>query len=448
MKSIISLPLTAAVMLGITGAASDNPPPSAGSRPVAVTAQPASEKMKPAKSVIEIWVWGGPSHLDTFDPKPGAPREYNGGYGEIPTNVPGITVSEFLPKLARQADKFSIIRSMTHGINAHETATYLMQTGRMPGGGVTYPAIGAVIAMLKSRDYHGKLPPYIALVINKGRFSENGFLAERYRPLATGGNPNAERFQVDGFVPPGNFSEEQLLRRNQLARDLDRMGREMSGHPVLDEFDAAGEDAWNVMQSNDVKAFDLSQETPEMRDKYGRNFLGQAFLVARRLVQVGVPYITINAPGWDSHKRHFETMKQRTAEMDQAFAALLEDLAEKDLLDTTLIWWTGEFGRTPKIDWQEPWMGGRNHHGKVFSTVLAGGGIKGGVVVGSSDALGIGPASRPVTPGNLLWSLYELAGIDPAGKLPNPKGLDITILPLEGRDGRLVELYKDPEYKP
>lgn len=402
---------------------------------------------EPVRSVIEIWVWGGPSQIDTFDPKPAAPREYNGGYGAIKTNVPGIEISEFLPKLAKHADKYSIIRSMTHGTNAHETATYLMQTGRWPGGGVTYPAIGAVIAMEKSKTYKGTLPPYIALVINKGRFSENGFLAEKYRPLATGGNPNAKQFQVDGFVPPGNMTSEQIVRRNALLHQLDTM--DAKGIGALEDFDKAGIQANAVMTGKDVKAFDLSLETPTMRDRYGRNFLGQTMLVARRLVEAGVPYITINCPGWDSHKKHFETMKQRTAEMDQAFAALLEDLSEKKLLDTTLIWWSGEFGRSPKIDWQEPWLGGRNHHGKVFSTVVAGGGFKGGLVVGESDATASVPVKRPVTPANLLWSIYELAGIDPASPLPNPKGLDVPILPPEGKDGKLIELYKDPEkYRP
>ena len=153
-------------------------------------------RRKAAKSIIEIWIWGGPSHLETFDPKPKAGKAYNGDYGDIPTNVPGIRISEFLPKLAQQADKYSIIRSMNHRTNGHETATYLMQTGRMPGDGITYPAIGAVIAMLKSSTYKGKLPPYIALTSNKGRFSENGFLSDRFKPLATGSNPNNPRFLV------------------------------------------------------------------------------------------------------------------------------------------------------------------------------------------------------------------------------------------------------------
>jgi len=416
------------------------------------TLQPAysaeNEKVPCAKSVIEIWVWGGPSHLDTFDPKPDAGRDYNGGYKDIPTNVPGIRISEFLPKLAQQADKYSIIRSMTHGINGHEIATYLMQTGRMPGSGLTYPAIGAVIAMLKSKDYHGKLPPYIAIPVNKGRFSENGFLSERYRPLATGGNPNAPKFIVDGFVPPGNVTQDQIDARRRLAGTLDTFGAYLSDNSGLKAFDKAGKDAEAILQGDAAKAFDLSLESPEMRDKYGRNSFGQALLAARRLVQAGIPYITINASGWDSHKRHFETMKQRTAEMDQGFAALLEDLSEKKLLDTTLVWWSGEFGRTPKIDWQEPWNGGRNHYGKCFCTVVAGGGFAGGRVLGESDARGENPVKRPVYPVDLLWSIYELAGIDPSGKLPNPRGMDLTILPPDGGKNKISELYKNPEFKP
>ncbi len=407
-----------------------------------------AQKRKPAKSVIEIWVWGGPSHLDTFDPKPDAGKEYNGGFGAIPTNVPGVQISEFLPKLARQADKFSVIRSMTHGINAHETATYLMQTGRMPGGGLTYPAIGAVIALFKSREYKGKLPPYIALTINKGRFSENGFLSDRYKPLATGGNPNAPKFQVDGFVPPGNVTPEQIARRLKFADSMDTFGKAVPDHSALKEFDFQGEQAQKIISGGDAKAFDLNLESKEMRDRYGRNPFGQACLAARRLVEAGVPYITINAQGWDSHKRHFETMKQRTAEMDQGFAALLEDLSEKKLLDTTIVWWSGEFGRTPKIDVGEPWNGGRNHYGKCFSAVVAGGGFAGGRVLGESDARGENPVKRPVYPVDLLWSIYELAGIDPAGKLPNPRGLDLTILPADGGKNKIVELYRNPEVKP
>ena len=219
--------------------------------------------------------------------------------------------------MAHQADKFSIIRSLTHGINAHETATYLMQTGRMPGGGITYPAIGAVIAMMKKDSYKGKLPPYIALTTSKDRFSENGFLSDVYKPLATGSNPNASRFQVDGLVPPGGLSQKQFADRLKLARELDTLGASLPDHPEFRAFDRATEEALAVIQGSDAQAFDLNRESAEMRERYGRNTFGQCCLAARRLVEAGVPYITINAQGWDTHKRHFESMKRLAPQFDQ-----------------------------------------------------------------------------------------------------------------------------------
>ena len=410
-----------------------------------LTAAVASgKKRKAARSVIEIWVWGGPSHLETFDPKPDAGKLYNGGYGDIPTNVPGIRISEFLPKLAQQADKYSIIRSMCHHTNGHETATYLMQTGRMPGGGITYPAIGAVIGMLKSREYKGKLPPYIALTTNKGRFSENGFLSDRFKPLATGSDPNAAQFLVDGFVPPGGVSQDQIIARQKYAAQLDTFSAALSGScPELLEFSRASADAQAILRGSDAKAFDLNLESTETRERYGRNRFGQCCLAARRLVEAGVPYITINAQGWDTHKKHFEAMQKLGPQFDQGFSALLQDLEEKKLLDSTLIWCTGEFGRTPKVDYQEPWNGGRNHYCRCFSTVVAGGGFAGGRVLGKSDARGERPIERPVSPVDLLWSIYELAGIDPAAKLPNPRNLDLSILPASGGKNKISELYKE-----
>ena len=404
----------------------------------------ASGKRKAARSVIELWIWGGPSHLETFDPKPDAGKEYNGGFGDIPTNVPGIRISEFLPKLAQQADKYSIIRSMCHHTAGHETATYLMQTGRMPGDGITYPAIGAVIGMLKSREYKGKLPPYIALTTGKGRFSENGFLSDRFKPLATGSDPNAAQFLVDGFVPPGGVSKEQIIARQKYAAELDTFSSSLiSSCPELQSFETALAEAQAVLSGSDAQAFNLNLESAETRERYGRNRFGQCCLAARRLVEAGVPYITINAQGWDTHKKHFEAMQRLGPQFDQGFSALLQDLEEKKLLDSTLIWCTGEFGRTPKIDYNEPWNGGRNHYCRCFSTVVAGGGFAGGRVLGKSDARGERPIERPVSPVDLLWSIYELAGIDPASKLPNPRNFDLSILPADGGKNKISELYKE-----
>jgi len=396
----------------------------------------------PAKSVIEIWVWGGPSHLETFDPKPDAPAKYNNGLKAINTNVPGIQISEMLPQLAKHADKYSIIRTMTHKHNGHETASYLMQTGREPGSGKVFPAIGALVAFYKSQNYQGDLPPYVILTKPKGRFAEEGFLGEKFKPLVTGGNPNAARFSVDGITPPSALSAETIAMQFEALEQFDSFGKFSSTYnPQVNLFDRAGEDARKKMSGSAAKVFDLSTESEETRNRYGRNDFGQACLVARKLVEAGVPYITINAQGWDSHKKHFETMKKKTAEMDQAVAALLEDLAEKKLLDTTIVWWSGEFGRTPEIQWEAPWNGGRNHYAKCFSAIIAGGGFQGGKVIGVSDSVAGTVVERPVAPQDLLGSILERCGIDPDSKFPEFTGVNAPLLPKESAAGRLREIY-------
>ncbi len=403
---------------------------------------PQTSKGARAKAVIEIWLWGGPSHLETFDPKPDAGYDYNGGFKAIQTNVPGIEISEFLPKLAGQADKFSIIRSMTHGNNGHETATYLMQTGREPGGKV-FPCIGAVIGMMKGYDYgySGKIPPYIVLTTAKGRFSEIGFLNPKYKPLVTGGDPNANVFAVEGIVNAG-VTKEQQNKNREFLKTIDRLGSFVTSGGEFGKFDSSGDEAYNLIAGEAGSVFDLSRETKEMRDLYGRNWFGQSCLAARRLVEYGVPYVTINFSGWDSHKRHFQTMRNKLSQLDQGLSALLQDLHDRGLLDSTIVWCSGEFGRQPKVSWDSPWNGGRQHYGKCFSTLVAGGGFKGGCAVGKSDDKAENPVERPVWPQDFLGSIYELMGINPDAKMPNPMGEDIKIMPPESKSGRLREIYE------
>lgn len=395
-----------------------------------------------AKSVIELWIWGGPSQLEAFDPKPMADYNYNGGHGAIPTNVDGIYISSFMPELAKQADKYSIIRSMTHPFSGHETATYLMQTGRTPGGNVTYPAIGALLAMLNSRNVKYNLPPYIALTTNKGRFSECGFLGDRYSPFATGGNPAGAPFLVDGYTPAGGVTKQDMERRFELLNKLDNFDNTFTGSTEFLAFNKAGKEAKNIMFGKAAEVFDLSKEPVEVRNRYGMTRFGQSCLCARKLVEAGVSYITINASGWDTHTKHFESLKRIAPEMDRAVAALLCDLKERGLLDQTLVWWSGEFGRTPLVDWDAPWLGGRNHYSKCFCAMVAGGGFAGGKVVGSSDATASNAVSRPVTPVDLLGSIYERCGINPDSEFPpNPLGLKSSILPKSDPNNRLREIY-------
>lgn len=399
--------------------------------------------MKTAKSVVEIWLWGGPSQLETFDPKPNAPRDYNGGLKAIPTNVAGMEIHEWWPQLAKCADLYSVIRSMTHSQFGHESATYLMQTGRLPGGGEVCPAIGAVIAQQKSKTYKGDLPPFVILTRAKGRFSEIGFLGMEAAPLVTGGNPNSQRFVVDGIVPPSGLTPQSTQDRFDLLAELDAWRPVGSDFNIskAKAFDDAGVDARRITEGSAAKVFDLSLEPEEMRSRYGRTEIGQSLLAARRLVEYGVPYITVNVPGWDSHKRHFETMKRKSGDTDRAVAAFLGDMKDKGLLDSTIVWMCGEFGRTPKVGWEAPWNGGRGHYARCFSALVAGGGFKGGHVVGASDETGSNVAKRPVAPQDFLGSIYERCGIDPDGPLPNAKGKKMTLLPPQSECGRLKELY-------
>jgi len=391
-------------------------------------------------------MWGGPSHLDTFDPKPDAGYDYCGPFNKpIPTNVEGIQIGQMLPLLAQQADKFSIIRSMTHGNNSHETASYIVQTGREPGR-LVYPCVGAVVSLFKGYEhgYKGLVPPYIVLTQPQGRFSESGFLGPRYKPFATGGDPNQTPFAVEGIVARGISDERQRARR-ELLHSLDSLGKAMPENPHFKQLDRCEENAYGMMFGDARKLFDLSVEKDEIREQYGRNTFGQSCLMACRLVEHGVPYVTINYKGWDTHKQHFETMRRKLPEMDRGMATLLSDLAGRGLLESTIIWWSGEFGRGPKIQWEPPWNGGRSHYGKCFCAVVAGGGFKGGCVVGASNEKGAEVAERPVYPQDLIGSMYELLGIDPEGPLPNPRGLAPDqvggkVMPSSQGAGRLKEI--------
>ena len=405
--------------------------------PIAVRAQESVAAMPQikegaAKSVIQIWLWGGPSHLDTFDPKPDAGREYCGALAEpIETNVSGVRIGQLLPNLAKQADQYSLIRSMTHGNNGHETAAYLVQTGRTSERDV-FPGSGAVVSYFKGYNagYTGLIPPYIVLTQPQGRFSEAGFLGPAYKPFATGGNPAASVFEVEGIVSPGITEEQQRARRKLLGR-LNTLGGALPGDSALKTVVDSEDQAYELILGDSGKLFDLGQEKDAMRDRYGRNTFGQSCLMARRLVEKGVPYITINYKGWDTHKQHFQIMNRKLPELDQGLAALLGDLKEKGLLEDTIVWCTGEFGRTPKVATESPWNGGRHHFGKAFSCLLAGGAFQGGQVVGSTNATGEEVADRPVYPADVIGSIYGQLGIPADAELPHPQGVPTHVVPDE-----------------
>lgn len=397
-----------------------------------VAAVESTEKEAPAKAVIQIWLAGGLSQLDTFDPKPGAGPDYSGPYNKpIPTNVEGIQIGQMMPLLAKQADKYVILRGMTHSNNNHETAAYLVQTGRKPVEGVVFPCVGAVVAYFKGFNggYTGELPPYIVVTRPLGRFSECGFMGSRYKPFSTGGDPARPVFAVEGIVSE-RISQNRQYDRKELLRSLDRLGTEMNSDTTVKSASLCQDQAYKIILGDAGKTFDLSQETKEMREKYGNNTFGQSCLVARRLVERGVPYVVINSSGWDTHKDHFREMGRKLPELDRGLAALLEDLSDKKLLDSTIVWVSSEFGHTPRVQQESPWNGGRGHYGKAFSSLIAGGGFVGGKVVGKTDERGENVVSRPIYPWDLTASIYMLMGIDLNAKLPHPEGKQFVVSPM------------------
>lgn len=440
-----------AIRIGVLGAATSALAKHSGgaetrsSPPPAAPAKVAVSTPK-AKSVIQIWLWGGPCHLDTFDPKPNAGGDYSGPLNSpIATNVSGMQIGELLPLLAKQADKYALLRGMTHGVNAHETAAYTVQTGRASGGRDVFPGAGAVVSLFKGYDagYKSLLPPYIVLTELQGRFSEAGFLGPRYRPFATGGDPAAPRFAVEGVVAAGMTDERQRTRR-ELLRQLNTFGRAAgNGDPRLAALGQCEADAYEMILGDAGKVFDLAQEPDALRERYGRTTFGQSCLMARRLVERGVPYITINYKGWDTHKQHFPIMRRKLPEFDRGLATLLEDLAARGLLNQTVVWAGGEFGRTPKVMWESPWNGGRGHWGKAFSALVAGGGFKGGHVLGATDKKGEEVTDRPVQPCELIASIYDQLGIAADARLPHPEGTDVRAVPgvTDGvKCGRVTEI--------
>jgi hypothetical protein len=380
-----------------------------------------------AKSVIQIWLSGGPSHLDTFDPKPEAPEDYRGPLKAIETNVSGIRISEWMPKLAKCADKYSLIRSMTHISPAHELATHIVITGNIPSGDLVFPSMGSVVAWAKGSP--NELPPYIAIPDPAPWYGESGFLGAQYKPFSVRSDPNNPNFKVQGLTPPSGVTTERITNRRNLLQALDNLARRVEASGLFDAVDSFYQRAFSLLLGDAKKAFDLSQEPDEVRDRYGRHTFGQSCLLARRLVEAGVPFVTVHFGGWDTHFKNFDELSKLVPILDQGLSALLEDLAQRGLLKETIVVCVGEFGRTPKIDWSSQWQGGRHHWNHVFSALVAGGGFEGGQVVGESDEKGEFVKNRPVYPWDLAASIYTLLGIDYNQRLPNPQGRVTYITP-------------------
>ena len=376
-----------------------------------------------AKSVILVYLDGGPSQTETFDPKPNTSRDYYGNYkGVAKTNVEGIEIGEKLPLLATMADKYSLIRSMTHGSNAHETGHYAMITGDATGGAVVYPSYGAVISYMKRDSYKGILPCYISVTSANSRFHEGGFLGNEHKSFDRGGRPEKPEYEVEGIV--NKFVDRDALnRRMALLEQFETLPMDKQ---EIDSLRAINmEFIWGASR----EVFNLANEPDSVRQRYGMTRLGQSCLTARRLVEAGVPFVNVRTTGWDTHKKHFQYMNNMLPGLDKALSALIADLDARGLLDSTIILCGGEFGRTPKVMWEAPWNGGRGHFGAAFSYLVAGGGFVGGKVLGKTSKTGEKVVERPVYPCDLIGTVYMLMGIDPYGTLPHVSMGELPILP-------------------
>ena len=376
-----------------------------------------------AKSVILVYLDGGPAQTDTFDPKPEMGRNYHGNFkGVCKTNVEGIEIGEKLPLLAGMADKYSLIRSLTHGSNAHETGHYAMITGDTSGGAVVYPSFGAVISYMKRDTYKGILPCYISVTSANSRFNEGGFLGNQYKSFDTGGKPESSEYEVEGIVNK-HIDRQRMDSRMALLDDFE--GKEQGDKSI----DSLRKVNMEFIWGDSREVFNLKNEPDSIRQRYGKSRLGQSCLVARRLVEAGVPFVNVRTTGWDTHKKHFSKMNTMLPDLDRALSALIADLDSRGLLDSTIILCGGEFGRSPKVLWEAPWNGGRAHFGAAFSYLVAGGGFQGGKVLGSTDKTGEKVAQRPVSPCDLIGTVYLLMGIDPYGTLPHVSEGELPILP-------------------
>lgn len=410
---------------------------SAASSTAGAALQPARRQ---ADACILIWMDGGPSHYETFDPKPGAPAEIRGEFGTVATKTPGLLFSELMPALADVSDSLAIVRSIRHDQGNHGAGNHYLMTGSPPripvgcGAFVSFhPSMGSVVS--HERGSQGALPSYFSLP-QMSRSGGPNFLGAKYAPFVVPDDPNREKFRVRDVAVPVDLLGDRFARRNEIRRSIDRMKRfqeASAGDPALasDEYYRQGMEL--VTSPEAQAAFDISLEDDAVRDAYGRNPFGQRALLARRLVEAGVPFITLYDGGWDHHANLFGALRTRLPNWDQTVAALIEDLDQRGMLESTLVVAMGEFGRTPKISTlPSATKPGRDHWANAMSVLMAGGGTPGGTVVGATDRGGYSAIERVLAPENLISTIYTKLGIDPNKILYTPQG-------------RPTHLVSDPE---
>ncbi|HZY86406.1 MAG TPA: DUF1501 domain-containing protein [Gemmataceae bacterium] len=387
-------------------------------------AHAAGQKAR-AKSVLLVYLGGGLSHHDSFDLKPDAPAEIRGKYKSIDSVVPGLRVGELLPRMAKVMNRLTLVRSGAHNNDHHETATNWVLCGRFGSAFGDYPAMGAVVA--HETGFTGQLPPYVSIPRNPSftwELGKSAFLGGRYESFKTG-DPNAPGFKVQDVSPAEPVSAQRAKRRRTLLQAVDGLARQVEGNDQIATYDEFHERAATMILSAEARsAFAVERESDRLRDRYGRNTFGQSCLLARRLVERGVRFVTINNGGWDHHSKIWDGLGHRLPQFDQGFSALLEDMHARGLLAETLVLVMGEFGRTPKINKDV----GRDHWGPAASLLFAGAGVREGQVLGATDKQGAYVTRRPVAPADVACTVFEALGIDPRKQLLTPDGRPVEIL--------------------
>ncbi len=376
-----------------------------------------------ADSIIHIFLPGGMSAQESFDPKPFAPPEYRGPYSAINTVLPGVQFSEHLPHTAKIADRITVCRGMTHGEAAHERGTHNMFTGYRPSAALQFPSMGSVVS--HELGPGSDLPPYVCVPSIPNEYAGTGYLSTRYGPFALGSDPAQGDFKVRDLSLPGDVDHQRFARRQALLETVDSHFRALENADVLDAMDAFYQRAYTMISSKQAReAFNLAAEPDALRDAYGRNEAGQRMLLARRLTEAGVRFVSLVYGSWDHHANIAGGAKDQLRAFDQAYAQLIRDLDERGRLERTLVMVTTEFGRTPKINGD----GGRDHWPRVFSIALAGGGVHRGLVYGASDATGGGPDIDALTVEDLATTIYNQLGIVADKELMAPGGRPVEIV--------------------
>jgi len=382
-----------------------------------------------AKSAIFVFLGGGPTHLDTFDPKPDAPAEIRGEFKTISTQVPGVLISEHLPKMAAIAGSYAIVRGLSHTLAGHELGTEYLNTGSRPIPSLIYPGYGAVV----SKEIPGdrQLPHFVAIPSTP---QKAGYLGVRQAPLQTNAAPVAGvPFSVRGISIEKGLTVEQYEKRQSLLKQLDTTFRDAEESKLIDGLDQFAQQAYEMIRSPKARdAFDVSQEKPERAAPFGTGKFGMSCLLATRLVEAGVKFVTVGYGGWDTHSGNFKQAKESLLpNLDQGLSAMIAALKDRGLLDSTTVYVVGEFGRTPKINDKA----GRDHWPRAMFALLAGGGIKPGQVVGKSDDKGMGPAGEPITPDQVAATFYHTLGIDHQKEYHTQSGRPVMIV----RDGSIIK---------